>query len=325
MSGESKLSENIWVALEKVHVVFWILSLLGVGTLILAAIEEIRQHWSLMVIIFVDSIALLLIIAAIVFQDVRQRRKSIKKINDIIPMISQSIRPKLIDNTANRVPKYLVVGNNYFHIPNVKTFNRLGEIFGFDWSDCVAMTSDEIKQIFTGGEGKQLPDISEFEKIIETKQKSKQLLEISGPFFVPKSLREGDGDWRITVHNKTDVTVKNVQVKLTDIKPPPRDHSFRWDYPHIVSPSQDIHPKDNDLFQIFSCWPMDGYFNVRGIDKRENGNWPIRLELNERWELTYQITAEDMEQPIVYLVEVFTEGNTVLATHKKVDFYKLST
>jgi hypothetical protein len=82
----------------------------------------------------------------------------------VAPPVPQITRPKVIDNAADRVPKYLVVGNQYFHIPNVKTFTRLGEIFGFDWPDCIPMSSDTIKQTFTEGQGKQLPDISEFDK-----------------------------------------------------------------------------------------------------------------------------------------------------------------
>ena len=70
--------------------------------------------------------------------------------------------PKVIDNVADRRDKYLVVGDSYFHIPNEPTFEALGKIFGFWWQDSVPMSSEDIKQTFTGGQGKQLPDISKF-------------------------------------------------------------------------------------------------------------------------------------------------------------------
>ncbi|MGD0405683.1 MAG: hypothetical protein ABSB10_03435 [Candidatus Bathyarchaeia archaeon] len=88
---------KIWPILGKIHFIFWICEILGVGTLIITASEQIKQHFGLTTIVIIDLIALVLIIVGII----RERIKPI-----VLPNSIDKSKPKPSFKTIEIRPDY---------------------------------------------------------------------------------------------------------------------------------------------------------------------------------------------------------------------------
>ena len=137
MKNESKFSQRIWEVLAKIHFTFWILEILGVGTIILTAVQEIRQHLTLLVVIIVDLIALLLIILGVGMSSIKHSNS--KSTHKLV---------RVIKNPGSK-PIYLLIGNVCSHIPDMATFNYFGDSFDFSLSDIEEITFEEMNRRFT--------------------------------------------------------------------------------------------------------------------------------------------------------------------------------
>ena len=161
MADEANLSERIWTALGKIHFIFWILEVLGVGTLILTASEEIRHHLSLLVVMIVDLVALFLIVAGIVFCLLRERHKSSTAVKSLVQSPVLGVKELILNDKT---------------YPKSKTYNAeaLGFLFPLTVTLIGVSPDDSID-----------PKIVYKSKIrIVLQNDSKQPLDIEGAFWI---------------------------------------------------------------------------------------------------------------------------------------------
>jgi hypothetical protein len=149
-------------------------------------------------------------------------------------------------------------------------------------------------------------------------------LKISGPH-----LHHGNdpriNDWRMEVRNKGPATATGVQMRLSGIEPRPRYKPWTADYPYpvaMVGPvgnaqfSCRVGRADEAVFACISGWESAyAEFFTSGLDTKSQQRNPIRIEVDERWELKYVVTAENAKQ-IKFSLEVYIEGKSVLLKRK---------
>lgn len=91
----------------------------------------------------------------------------------LILNIHFSPRRVRVIRTLEQSHAYLVEKNIARHIPDERTFNYLGQIYGFDWKDIDKITDDEFKNQFSTGS--TLPSIvPHCVEFYEQKQQSEQ-------------------------------------------------------------------------------------------------------------------------------------------------------
>jgi hypothetical protein len=107
--------------------------------------------------------------------------------------------------------------------------------------------------------------------------------------------------WRMKVHNEGNSTAVNVQIRLRDIVPRPKYCLWGADYPYSVQLVSTvggpqfacrINKNDAATFEIVSGWPNNGDFYTDGLDTKTSDN-RVRIENDERWELKYDVIAEN--------------------------------
>jgi hypothetical protein len=123
---------------------------------------------------------------------------------------------------------------------------------------------------------------------------------------------------RMAVHNHGPVDANNVRIHLLNIEPRPRHSSWLADYPYPVARvGQPIETSGcaldrgaDELFQIACGWKNARGEFMAGLDTKSAFHNPTPIDPDERWELTYEVTADNAEA-ITFLLEMFVEGGAV--------------
>jgi hypothetical protein len=123
---------------------------------------------------------------------------------------------------------------------------------------------------------------------------------------------------RMAVHNNGAAAANNVRIRLHNIEPRPRHSSWSADYPYPVARvGQPIETSGcaidrgaDELFQIACGWKNARGEFMAGLDTKSAFHNPTPIEPDERWELTYEVTADNAEA-ITFLLEMFVEGGAV--------------
>jgi hypothetical protein len=125
--------------------------------------------------------------------------------------------------------------------------------------------------------------------------------------------------WRMVVGNIGPTSARNVQMHLRCIVPAPREPMWFGDYPYLVGrpghridePASVINPRDSELYELVAGWPNNGEFYTEGLDTKSDYRNPIRIGPDERWILSYDVTAENANQ-LEFTVEMYVDGRAVL-------------
>jgi hypothetical protein len=149
-------------------------------------------------------------------------------------------------------------------------------------------------------------------------------LTISGPYLHNNHRFKNKNHWRMTVHNSGPATVRNVQMKLRSGACEPSDSNWIGDYPypvypvgaiksdpvHIVAIGRQINVDDDEKYEIICGWKADSGQFFTDINTRGGGHNDVQINLDERWKLSYEVTAENAP-PIKFVLEIFIDNNEV--------------
>jgi len=149
-------------------------------------------------------------------------------------------------------------------------------------------------------------------------QATKAKLSLDGPSL----FQDKDGQqnrWRIRVINAGPASARNIHVRLVSVDPRPKYGPWSGDYPYPVpplgltidAPERSINPGDSETFELFMGWKSASGEFYSSLDTRLSGHNPIRIEKDERWKLTYEITAENAEL-IAFSSMMFVEDDNVV-------------
>jgi hypothetical protein len=128
---------------------------------------------------------------------------------------------------------------------------------------------------------------------------------------------------RIRIHNRGPAIARNLQIRLVNIAPRPRHASWAADYPYPVAragqsidaPARELDRGADELFQIASAWKNSRGEFLAGLDTKSGFHNPTPIATDERWEMSYEITA-DNAKPVIFLLEMFVRDDTVAMKRK---------
>jgi hypothetical protein len=147
-------------------------------------------------------------------------------------------------------------------------------------------------------------------------------LKVTGPYLYKN--HPAINRWRMKVHNEGPASAVNVQMRLRNIVPRPKYRPWGNDYPYpvqlvgIVAHPQfscRINQNDDASFEIVSGWANNGDFYTRGLDTKTNDN-PIHIEIDERWELKYDVIADNAAAGFSVEMSVDVINRTVVVKRK---------
>jgi len=123
---------------------------------------------------------------------------------------------------------------------------------------------------------------------------------------------------RMRIHNRGPAIAHNVQIRLVNIVPRPRHASWAADYPYpvaraghpIEAPGCELSRGADVLFQVASAWKNSRGQFLAGLDTKSGFHNPTPIEPDERWEMTYEVTA-DNAKPLKFLLEMLIQGDAV--------------
>ena len=128
---------------------------------------------------------------------------------------------------------------------------------------------------------------------------------------------------RMWVHNRGPAAANNVQIRLLDIAPRPKHSAWPGDYPYPVArvgapidaSGCEIKRGSDELFQIASGWRDSRGEFMTGLDTKSPFHNPTPIAPDERWLMTYEVTA-DNAKPIQFLLEMFVQNGAVAMKRK---------
>jgi hypothetical protein len=149
-------------------------------------------------------------------------------------------------------------------------------------------------------------------------------LTISGPHLHNDRRFQNKKHWRMKVHNAGPAAVRNVLMKLRSGAPEPRDSNWTGDYPYAVYPvgtikndpgqissiGRQINRNDDEGYEITCCWKAESGQFFTDINTKGGGHNTIQINLDERWKLSYEVTAENAA-PTRFVLEIFIEDDEV--------------
>jgi hypothetical protein len=155
------------------------------------------------------------------------------------------------------------------------------------------------------------------------------VLSISGPYLLKDRRYKNKNQRRMKVHNAGPATASNVQVKLKSGISEPTDSRWSSDYPYHVypkdvivndpvqinDPKRQINAKDDETYEITCGWQSEAGLFFTTINTKGGGHNEIHIERGERWELGYQVTAENADF-LNFILEIFIQDNEVKVVRK---------
>jgi len=123
--------------------------------------------------------------------------------------------------------------------------------------------------------------------------------------------------WRLTVANRGSAAACNVKMRLCNIVPRPQYAVWQAVYPYAAKNALGryecgISPNDKEYYDLLSSWPNgEGKLIIGGLDPQSE--WPVKIyvEPTEKWELQYEITA-DNAQPVLFSLLMYIAANTIV-------------
>jgi hypothetical protein len=149
-------------------------------------------------------------------------------------------------------------------------------------------------------------------------------LSITGPDLFKDHKFRNKNHWRMTVHNAGPAAARNVQVKLRSGTPGPKDSNWAGDFPYAVYPvgtitndpgqinavGRQINTNDDQSYEIACGWRSESGPFYTDINTKGGGHNIVRIDSDERWKLSYEVTAENA-LPIRFILELFIEDDEV--------------
>ena len=107
-------------------------------------------------------------------------------------------------------------------------------------------------------------------------------------------------------------------MKLQSGNPAPKDARWSADYPYPVfsvgsvadSMPPQINPTDVQDYEITCGWKNAGTQFITTLNTKNSTNNTILIEPDERWKLSYEVTAANAD-PVKFALELFVEGDDV--------------
>jgi hypothetical protein len=111
--------------------------------------------------------------------------------------------------------------------------------------------------------------------------------------------------------------------RLVNIVPRPRHASWAADYPYpvaraghpIEAPGCELNRGADVLFQVASAWRNSRGQFLAGLDTKSGFHNPTPIDPDERWQMTYEVTA-DNAKPLKFLLEMLVQGEAVAMKRK---------
>jgi hypothetical protein len=126
------------------------------------------------------------------------------------------------------------------------------------------------------------------------------------------------------VRNAGSAAARNVQMKLRSGNPEPNDSRWLGDYPYPVyragiitnDPGQIsalgslINANDDESYEIVCGWKAESGSFWTNLNTKGGGHNQIHIDTDERWRLSYEVTAENA-LPVRFDLDIFVEGDEV--------------
>jgi hypothetical protein len=127
-------------------------------------------------------------------------------------------------------------------------------------------------------------------------------LHVTGPYLYRDDIINHH---RVVIENHGGNPAENVEVQLVDVVPRPRAQRWKADYPYRVqrvgatgsdqAPCR-IGPGMHERFEVISGWPnKEGLMFAGGLSTKGEYRDPLNIQDDERWTLTYEVTADNAE------------------------------
>jgi len=150
-------------------------------------------------------------------------------------------------------------------------------------------------------------------------------LEIGEPRLFQDTTFINQNSWRMRISNRGPATATNVIVRLWDSKPVPTYGAWQSDFPydvrrlgHPVEPDGcGISNNGSEDFEIIASWQSaQGALFTKGMDtKRARADMGIGIDTDEKWELSYRVTADNSDS-IDFVVRIYVSDGAVVAERK---------
>jgi hypothetical protein len=149
-------------------------------------------------------------------------------------------------------------------------------------------------------------------------------LTLSGPHLHNDHRFKSQNHWRMRVYNAGPAAARNVQMKLRSGAPEPKDSNWTGDYPYPIYPvgtikndpgqissiGRQINTNDDERYEITCCWKAESGQIFTDINTKGGGHNDIQINTDERWKLSYEVTAENAS-PIRFVLEIFINNSQV--------------
>jgi hypothetical protein len=160
---------------------------------------------------------------------------------------------------------------------------------------------------------------------IKQLEQTQATLTLSGPHLHNDHRSKSKNHWRMNVHNAGPAAARNVQMKLRSGASEPRDSNWTGDYTYVVYPvgtikndpvhinsiGRQINTNDDEGYDIICGWKAESGQFFTDINTKGGGHNNIQINSDERWKLSYEVTAENAS-PIKFVLEIFIDGDEVM-------------
>jgi hypothetical protein len=155
-------------------------------------------------------------------------------------------------------------------------------------------------------------------------EQTQATLTLSGPHLHSDPRFRNKKHWRMNVYNVGPAAARNVQMKLRCGAPESKDSNWTRDYPypvypvgtikndpgHISSIGQQINATDDQKYEITFSWKAESGQFFTDINTKGGGHNNIQINSDERWTLSYEVTAENAS-PIRFVLEILIDDDEV--------------
>ncbi len=155
-------------------------------------------------------------------------------------------------------------------------------------------------------------------------EQQRATLILSGPHLHTDPRFKSKNLWRMMVHNAGPATARDVKIRLKSGAPEPKDSNWTGDYPYAVYPvgtikndpghinatGRQINTNEDERYEITCGWKSESGQFFTDINTKGGGHNNIQINSDERWKLSYEVTAEN-SSPMRFVVEMFIEDDEV--------------
>jgi hypothetical protein len=144
------------------------------------------------------------------------------------------------------------------------------------------------------------------------------VLTVGGPNVYKDPRYLNQSRWRMKVHNAGPATAVNVQMKLRGAKIGPKDPNWGSDFPYPIptvgstldTRERQINVNDDEDYEVIWGWKSEGGPLLTSLNTKGGGYNHIQIFPDERWELWYELTAQNAAS-ITFELQIFVEVDEV--------------